>query len=251
MHRWYSDEPPEGAGDGEQHDAALPHPGLRPRPRHRSRVRRRARHRRVLRRLQDSQPAAPPVRGGRVFAGLRPHPRRVQEPARRGRHQTAGGSRRRDARGGAGGGDGDRRARRPAHHLRKRAGIRRGAGQVRADRGPPANHVSLHPVHFTDRAGGRHAQHLQPVLGPGVHAGAAQPVVHRVRPVARAVFRSPGHRARLGGRRGRRRPARFPGAFPRAARAAAAVHAELPGRRGDGASSGRWGPRSSACRSAR
>ena len=50
---------------------------------------------------------------------------------------------------------------------------------------------------------------------------------------------------------GRRRSTRFSGAFPRAARAAAPVQAELPGRGGEESHRGRWGPRSSACRSPR
>ncbi len=52
--------------------------------------------------------------------------------------------------------------------------------------------------------------------------------------------------------RGRRRAARFPGAVPRAARAAA--RGSGSSFRDDGVwreSSGRWGPRSSACRSPR
>jgi hypothetical protein len=72
-------------------------------------------------------------------------------------------------------------------------------GQVRAHRAAAAHHLSLHRLHFAGRARRRHSQYLEPLCGPGHHAGAAQRLVHRRRRVLCRSLRP----ARAGARRGR------------------------------------------------
>ena len=161
--------------------------------------------RRLLRRLQDPQPAAPPVRRRRVLAGLRADPGRVQEPRpARGDHVA------------------DRRASprccssrwcvtaalgmaaAPLIVYLTAPGFAAEPGQVRAHGGAAAHHVPLHRLHLAGRAVRRHPEHLEPLLGAGDHAGAAQRRVHRRRGVLRRALRSAGAGARLGGVRRRR-----------------------------------------------
>src|SRR3972149_3234546 len=52
---------------------------------------------------------------------------------------------------------------------------------------------------FAEGAGRRRAQSLEPLCGPGVHAGAAQRVLHRCGGVLCGAFRPAGVGARLGG----------------------------------------------------
>ena len=199
-------EPPQSPRCGQQHDPALPRPGICPRHHHRPHFWRRRDDRRVFCRLQDPQPAAPPVCRRRVLAGLCADSGRIPEPSRRRSHPPAGrtGCQRLDHRA-----DHCRRARHrggPVDCLRQRTRVCCRRRQVRTDGDVAAHYLPLHHLHIAGGTGGRHPEYLEPVFSAGLCPGAAQCGDDRCRPVACALFRPAGIGAGLGRDDRRRAP---------------------------------------------
>ena len=205
-----SHEPaPRGVDDLALHAGVAGHrPGAR--HRHLVGVRRRRLVRRVQRRLSHPQPAAPPVRRGRLLPGVRADPG-ARARRRRRRGDPAAGRRRRDR--------AVHGARRHLHRRRRRRAGRRladglGPRALRRRRRHDPGDVPVHRLHLAGLALGRRPQHLAPLRGAGGDAGAPEPGHDRRRLAARAGVRARRHRAHLRarGRRdaGRRAPARRP-----------------------------------------
>ena len=63
-------------------------------------------------------------------------------------------------------------------------GFVQGRREIQPDRAAAAHHFALHLLHFAGIGGGRHAQHLQQILGTGVCAHPAECLFDRRRVVA-------------------------------------------------------------------
>uniref|UniRef100_A0A0N5A5U8 Integral membrane protein n=1 Tax=Parastrongyloides trichosuri TaxID=131310 RepID=A0A0N5A5U8_PARTI len=213
-------------GCSQFHHHGVARAGLCPRYHPGAHLRRRCCHRRLFHCLQAAQPAAANLCRGGVFPGVRADPGRIQKPAGRGGDPHLRGLCRRPADPGAGSGHGAGDPGRALGGVGHRAGLRRQRREVRADHRPAACDLSLYIADLAVVPGGRHPQHLEPLLGTGLRADPAQRRDDLLRAVPHPVLRSAGDGPGLGGTGRRPVAAAVPAAAPQKDRHARAAPPE-------------------------
>ena len=206
-------EPTLPARQSRQHDHAVAHTRLCPRHDYCAGVRCGRCDRCLFHRLQTAQPAAAHFRRRRVRPSLRANTGGIQANQIARSHARIRPPHRGDADLRAHHRNSNRRVGRTVDYSRHGDRFCQQARQTRTLRRPAADNVPLYPVDFAVIVCRLDTQHLPQVPNPRLHAGAAEPVVHRLRPVPRTLLRPADYRAGMGGVCRRRVAARIPTAL--------------------------------------